>query len=328
MRKKFKIAIPELPIERSDLPAWILEECELLEGEKGVRGDNSQLLKFIGTADAIIFNSSNSITADLMKKAPELKVAFKSGAWPENIDFSYARMNGIAVGWTPEANAQSVAEYTVLLMLAACKRFIQAADALLEDGWRDQTLLGGDISGKTIGIIGLGAIGRKVASILKGFQSCVIAYDPYMEDAVFERENIKRVSFEELLKQADVVSIHCLLTDDTKGMFNEDAFKKMKSSAILVNSARGGMIDETALIDALRNGEISGAALDVYAKEPLAMDHPLRTVDNIIMTPHVAARTKESAYRECVWAIQGALDYLHGREINNATIIYPDKVTV
>ena len=156
----------------------------------------------------------------------------------------------------------------------------------------------------------------------------MIAYDPYMEDAVFERENIKRVSFEELLKQADVVSIHCLLTDDTKGMFNEDAFKKMKSSAILVNSARGGMIDETALIDALRNGEISGAALDVYAKEPLAMDHPLRTVDNIIMTPHVAARTKESAYRECVWAIQGALDYLHGREINNATIIYPDKVTV
>lgn len=324
MKKKYKIAIPELPIERTQIPVHILEECELLEGQKGVRGDNDQLLKLIETSDACIFNSSNSITSDLMKKAPELKIAFKSGAWPENIDFSYARMHGIAVGWTPEANAQSVAEYTVLLMLAAIKGFMHASTALSEGGWRDQTLLGGDICGKTVGVIGLGAIGRKVASILKGFQASVVAYDPYMNDNVFEREQIKRVSFEELLIRADIISIHCLLTDDTRKMFDEEAFKKMKSSAILVNSARGGMIDEIALVEALRNGEISGAALDVYASEPLAMEHPLRSMEHVIMTPHVAARTKEAAYRECIWAIQGALDYLNGREIKNATVIFPD----
>ena len=324
MSKKYKIAIPEFPIEREDLPAKILEECELFDGEKGVRGDNAQLMKHINEVDAIIFNSSNSITAELMQMAPNLKIAFKSGARPENIDYDYAKNNGIAVGWTPAANAQSVAEYTVLLMMSVQKKLMHAADSLKKGGWRDQSHIGRDICGETVGIVGLGGIGRRVAAMLNVIGAKVVAFDPYTPDEVFEKENVERVSFGELLSVSDIVSIHCMLTDDTRKMFNAEAFAKMKPTAVLINSARGGMIDEEALYNALSTGQIAFAALDVYYEEPPAMDNPLRKLDNILMTPHVAARTKEAAYRECVWAIQGSLDYLHGREIKNAAVIAPD----
>ena len=121
MKQKFKIAIPELPIDRSTLPSHIFDECELLEGDKAVRGDNAQLMKYIDEVDAIIFNSSNTIDAELMKAAPKVKIVFKSGARPENVDYAYAKAHDIAVGWTPAANAQSVAEYTILLMMAALR---------------------------------------------------------------------------------------------------------------------------------------------------------------------------------------------------------------
>lgn len=324
-KKKFRIAIPELPVLREELPEELLEECELLEGEKGVRGDNEQLLKLMGTADAVIFNSSNSVTAELMKMGPELKIAFKSGSRPENIDFDYAREHGIAVGWTPDANSQSVAEYTVLLMLAACKQFQEGIQAVAEGRWRDGTGLGGDLAGSTIGLIGLGPIGRRTAALLKGFQARLIACSPHAGDEVFQQLGIARVSLEELLEQSDIVSLHCAVTEDTRGMLGAEAFSRMKSSAILVNTARGALIDEAALVHALENGQIRAAALDVYASEPLAENHPLRRMDQVILTPHAAARTRRSAWQECVWAIRGALDYLQGRELCHVTVIFPDQ---
>ncbi len=325
MRHKFQIAIPELPIDRSKLPQQIFEECDLLEGDKNIRGDNSQLLQVIDQVDAIIFNSSNDINAELMQSAPKLKIAFKSGARPENIDYTYAKSHGIAVGWTPAANAQSVAEYTILLMMSALRNITQAERILAQGGWRNQCGLGHDICGLTVGLVGLGGIGCHVAAMLKGFQANVIAFDPYTPDSTFEKNGVLRVTLDDLLTQADIVSIHCLLTNETRNMFNHSVFSRMKPSAILVNSARGGMIDEAALFDALQSHQIAGAALDVYASEPPAPDHPFRSLNNIIMTPHIAARTEEASWRECTWAIQGALDYLNGRPIENAVVITPEK---
>ena len=324
MSKKIKIAIPELPIDNASLPSDILENCELFEGEKGKRGDNSTLTNVISEVDAIVFNSSNNITEELMKSAPNLKIVFKSGAWPENVDFEYAKNNGIAVGWTPGANAQSVAEYTVMLMLAASKKFLHGADTISKGKWRDQSHIGQDICGKTVGLIGLGAIGCKVAKMIKGFSAKVIAYDPYIKTEVFEKEQITSVSFDELLAQADLVSLHCLLTDNTRKMLNDTAFRKMKKTAILINSARGGLVDEDALVKAIQDKKIAGAALDVFSEEPLPKDHPLQKFDNVTLTPHMAARTNESAYRECVWALQGIVDYLQGNQINNARVVVPN----
>ena len=324
MSKKYKIAIPEMPIDRSELPTWVLEECELLEGEKGQRGGNEVLMKDIADVDAIIFNSSNNITPELMQMAPNLKIVFKSGAWPENVDFDYAKSHNIAVGWTPTANSQSVAEFTVLLMLAAEKKFIHAVESFREGAWRNQSHLGHDLYGKVVGLVGLGNIARVVAATLKALGSQVIAYDPYLTDEVFAELGVERVTFDELLDKSDIVSIHCLLTDETRHMFNRETFAKMKDSAILVNIARGGMVDEPALIEALNSGKLRGAALDVHAVEPPPMDDPLRTMENVIMTPHVAARTYEAAYRECAWAIMGCLDYLHGRPIHDAKVVFPD----
>ncbi len=321
---KYKIAIPEMPIDRSLLPSRVLELCEIIEGVKGERGGNDVLLSMISDADGIVFNSSNNINADLMKQGNKLKVAFKSGAWPENIDFDYAKKHGIGVGWTPAANAQSVAEYTVLMMLASQKKYVYAANTMAQGAWRNQEHIGRDICGQTVGIIGLGGIGQKVACMIKGFGTEVIAYDPFTKDEVFAACGVKRVSFDELLKTADIVSIHCLVTDETRKMFNKTAFAKMKSSAVLINSARGAMIDEDALYEALTTGQIRMAALDVYAEEPPVMDNPLRSLDNVVLTPHVAARTEEAAYRECAWAIEGCLDYLEGNEVKNAAIVYPE----
>ena len=322
---KYKIAIPEMPIERSELPERILEKCDVIEGIKGQRGDNDVLLSMIPDADAIIVNSSNSITAELMQQGKKLKVAFKSGAWPENIDFDYAKNHNIAVGWTPAANAQSVAEYTVLMILVSQKKYIHAINSMTSGAWRNQSHIGRDIFGQTVGIVGIGGIGLRVAKILQAMGADIIAFDPFAKEEVFRDNHISNVSFDNLLMQSDIISIHCLLTDETKKMFNEQTFKKMKPSAILVNSARGGMIDEEALYHALTTDELQMAVLDVYGEEPLPMNHPLRTLDNVLLTPHVAARTKEAAYRECVWAIEGCLDYLEGNKINNAVIVLPEK---
>lgn len=322
---KYKILIPEMPIDRSELPSWVLEECDLIEGEKGQRGGNEVLLKDIADADAVIFNSSNNIDASLMEKGPNLKIVFKSGAWPENVDFEYAKHHGIAVGWTPTANSQSVAEFTVLLMLAAQKKFIHAVESFREGAWRNQSHLGHDLCGQTVGLVGFGNIARIVAATLTALGGTVIAYDPYLKDEDFASRGIRRVDFDTLLRESDIVSLHCLLTDETRKFFNAGVFKKMKSSAILINIARGGMVDEEDLAEALRSGEIRGAALDVHAVEPPPQDDPLMHMDNVIMTPHVAARTYEAAYRECAWAIEGCLDYLRNREIKNATVAFPEE---
>ncbi len=324
MSNKYKILIPEMPIDRSELPDWVLEECELIEGEKGQRGGNEVLMKDIADADAIIFNSSNLIDASLMQMAPKLRIVFKSGAWPENVDHEYAKKHGIAVGWTPTANSQSVAEFTVLLMLAAEKKFLHAVNSFKEGAWRNQSHLGHDIQGRVIGLVGLGNIARIVARTMKTLGAKIMAYDPYVKANVFEELGVKRVTFEELLEASDIVSVHCLLTDETRHMFNAKSFALMKEGAIFVNIARGGMVDESDLADALTSGRIRAAALDVHAVEPPPMDDPLRSMDNVIMTPHVAARTFEASWRECAWAIMGCLDFLHGREITNATVVRPE----
>ena len=208
MDKKYKILIPEMPIDKSELPAWVLEECELIEGEKGSRGGNEVLMKDIADADAIVFNSSNDISSELMKMAPNLKIVFKSGAWPENVDHAYAKKNGIAVGWTPTANSQSVAEFTVLLMLAAEKKFLHAVTSFAGGAWRNQSHLGHDVQNRVIGLVGLGNIARIVARTMKTLGADIIAYDPYVKDEVFEELGVRRCAFEELLKESDIVSIH------------------------------------------------------------------------------------------------------------------------
>lgn len=322
MDEKHRIAISDLALEMVEISDNILSECELLVGDFS---DSKWLLKIMRNADAIIFDSSNDINSNFMKAAPNLKIAFKSGAWPENVDFDYAKKNGIAVGWTPGANAQSVAEYTILLILAAQRKFLLAVDTIKQGGWRGGEHIGFELYNKTIGIVGAGAIGLKVASMFQGFNGKVLVYDPYQDDNALKEKGITSVNYNELLEESDIISIHCLLTEETRQMFNKAAFEKMKTNAILINTARGGLINEFDLIQALRNGDIRGAALDVFSEEPPSLESDLRKLDNIILTPHVSAFSKESAYRETMWALQGAIDYLSNKKTHNVKIILPNK---
>src|SRR5699024_9523799 len=226
------------------------------------------------------------------------------------IDFNYAENNGIAVGWSPAANARSVAEYTLLLILAANKKFSHAIKTLELGGWRNESHLGEDIKGKRIGIVGLGAIGKEVSVFLKALSVDVIGYDPFLDEEGFDNIGVKKVSFDKLIQTSDVITIHSPLTKDTNKMFNKEVFTKMKNDSIIINTARGGLIDEEELIKSLKTQEIKGAALDVFAEEPLPLSSELRKLNNVILTPHIAARTTQSSIKEILWAIQGAFNYL------------------
>lgn len=323
--KKYKIAAPEIAFEDALLPKEITDKCEIMRGEVGKRGDNSQLLPMLKDADAIIFTSSNNISAELMAKAPNLKAVIKAGPRHELVDYDYARTHGIAAGWTLNANDQSVAEHAVLLMLAAMKNFPEVTGIISRGGWRDEASKGQDLLGKTFGVIGFGAIAKIVCRIVKSFGTAhVLVYDPYLSAEAIAEFGYEKATLDEVLENSDVISLHCILTDETRGIINREALRKMKNSAILINVSRGAMVVEQDLIDALKAGEIRGAALDVFVEEPVAADHPLQKLHNAILTPHCAARTEESCYREFAWAIEGAFEYLEGKSPTKVKLLYPE----
>ena len=254
------------------------------------RGDD-HLKEIIADADFAI-SGQVGVSGEVLRAARKLKLLHKWGVGVDNLDIATARELGIKVARTTGSNAVPVAEFALGLMLSAL-RFISYGHAHLKQGdWRGGRLPGDTftLSGKTIGIVGFGAIGQNVAKLLKGF-GCTILYNKRQPlPAAQEAElGARHASLAEILAQADIVSLHCPLTPETTGLIGRDAFAAMKKTAVLVNVARGGVVAEDALIEALRNREIAGAAMDVFAVEPLPADSPLLALDNLVVTPHLAA---------------------------------------
>ncbi len=245
------------------------------------------------TADALIVRSAVQVDAALLEHAKKLRVIGRAGVGVDNIDLDAATRKGIAVMNTPGANAVAVAEQTLGVMLAMA-RHLSRADALMHAGkWEKKSLQGTELRGKTLGIVGLGKIGMEVARRARSFGMDIIAHDPFVSVAVAKEQNIRIATLDEVYATADYLTLHVGLTPQTTGMINAESLKKMKKGIRLVNCARGELVDEAALAEALKQGHVAGAALDVFVQEPLK-NSPLQSMDNVLLTPHIGGSTHEA----------------------------------
>lgn len=257
----------------------------------------------ISEYDALIVRSRTQVTKEILTNAKKLKVVARSGAGVDTIDMYAAAEQGIAVVNAPGANSEAVAEHTMALMLGLARDLVTTSQSVSHGEWNKSSYRGMELSGKTLGILGYGHIGSRVAQLANAFGMQILIYTKThnsQRSAEIAKFKGKEVSFDELLSQSDIVSLHVPLSVETRGIFDASAFSKMKPISYLINTSRGAVIDEQALIDALKNGTIAGAALDVFAVEPLEKNNPLCSMKNVILTPHVAANSRESEERASI----------------------------
>lgn len=252
----------------------------------------------IGPYDALMITSQHPISAKIIDAAPNLRIIVKRGAKPENVALEAATKKGILVSWTPGVNYVAVAEHAFMLMMCLAKQTIPQMNRLREGAWRATAPGICELDGKTIGTVGLGGIGKEVARLAHAFRMRILAYDPYVDQDQASSADARMVELDELLQESDFVTLHAALTDETYHLIGEKELSMMKKTAYLVNTARGGLIDESALVKALQNGEIAGAGLDVFEPEPPRHENPLLHLPNVVVTPHMAGWSEEALYRE------------------------------
>ena len=268
--------------------------------------------------DGLIVRSSVKVTAKVLAAADKLKVVGRAGVGVDNIDVEAASMRGIVVMNTPGANTVATVEHTMALLLALCRHVPQADTSLRAGRWDRKRYIGSQLYRKTIGIIGLGRIGVQVVTRCQAFGMEVLTYDPYLSDEIAHDLKVKRVDLAELLARSDFISLHAALTPKTKNIIDAKAIAQMKAGVRIINAARGALIDESALIEGLQSGQIAGAALDVYTQELLPPDSPLLKLDNIVITPHLAASTVEAQRDVGTQIIDQMLDALAQLDFRNA----------
>jgi D-3-phosphoglycerate dehydrogenase len=271
----------------------ILKETDELEVEEKTDLSPDQLKEQIKDYDAIIIRSGTKLTKDIIDKADNLKVIGRAGIGVDNIDVEAASLKGIVVMNAPGGNTVSTAEHTFSLILALSRNIPQANISLRENKWDRKKFMGTQVHGKTLGVIGMGRIGTEVAKRAKCFGMRVIAFDPYISKDKMKSLQIKVVDLDRLLQEADYVTVHTPKTEETMHLLAKEEFDKMKDGARVINCARGGIIDEKALLEAIEKGKIAGAALDVYEETP-PVDNPLINKECVVATPHLGASTEEA----------------------------------
>lgn len=254
----------------------------------------AEVLAAVPTADALVIRSGTTADAELMAAAPRLKVIARAGVGVDNVDLAAATQRGIRVMNTPDGNTISTAEHTFGLMLALARHIPQGHQSLLEGRWDRKLFTGVELRGKTLGIIGFGRIGRALAARALAFEMHVIAHDTFPDAMVADALGVDLVSLESLYRRSDFISLHASSTASTHGMINAESLALMKSGVRIINAARGALIDDAALAEAVRSGHVAGAALDVYREEPPPADHPLLGLDGVLHTPHLAASTSDA----------------------------------
>ncbi|MCW2592396.1 MAG: D-3-phosphoglycerate dehydrogenase [Mycobacterium sp.] len=258
--------------------------------------DREKLLAALPDADALLVRSATTVDAEVLAAGPKLKIVARAGVGLDNVDVDAATARGVLVVNAPTSNIHSAAEHALALLLSAARQ-IPAADATLrEHTWKRSSFSGTEIVGKTVGVVGLGRIGQLVASRLAAFEAHIVAYDPYVSQARAAQLGIELLTLDELLLRSDFISVHLPKTKETAGLIGAEALKKVKPGVIIVNAARGGLIDEQALADAIRSGHVRGAGIDVFATEPCT-DSPLFDLPQVVVTPHLGASTAEAQDR-------------------------------
>jgi D-3-phosphoglycerate dehydrogenase / 2-oxoglutarate reductase len=275
------------------------------------------LIAQIADADALIVRSATKVTPELLEKAPRLRVIGRAGVGVDNIDLEESTRRGVLVMSTPGGNAVSVAEHTFALLLSLARQVPRLDKAIHEGRWEKSSAAGTEVRGKTLGLIGLGRIGSEVAVRAEAFDMRVLGYDPYISEAAAREVQVELVPLERLLAESDFVSLHTALSPATQNLINANTLAQMKPGARLVNAARGELIDEAALAEALKSGKLAGAALDVFAEEP-PKNSPLVGLPNVIATPHVAGSTAEAQEEVGTQVAVQVRDYLAEGVIRNA----------
>ncbi|MGH9539646.1 MAG: phosphoglycerate dehydrogenase, partial [Terriglobales bacterium] len=289
-------------------PRWTIVTADQLDGKLAAQ---------LETADALIVRSAVQVNADLLEHASKLRVIGRAGVGVDNIDLDAATRKGIAVMNTPGANAIAVAEHTLALMLAMARHIGRANELMHAGKWEKKSLQGTELRGKTVGIVGLGRVGLEVARRARAFGMQVVAHDPFVSTAVAKEQGIRMGKLEEVYAASDYLSLHVGLTPQTSGMINAESIAKMKAGVRLVNCARGELIDEAALAQALKQGRVAGAALDVFTEEPLK-NSPLTAIENVILTPHIAGSTREAQEAVGYQIAHQVKEYLKDGVIQNA----------
>ena len=277
----------------------------------------AELPGVIADADGLVIRSATKANAGLLEKAARLRVIGRAGVGVDNVDVEAATRRGVLVMNTPGGNAVSVAEHTLALMLGLARSVPQATASTHAGRWEKSSLSGTELRGKTLGLVGLGRVGQEVARRARALGMTVIAHDPYVSPAVARELDVELLPLDEILKQANVLSLHTSLSSSTENLINVASIAKMKKGAWIINCARGELIDEAALAEALKSGQLAGAGLDTFAQEP-PKNSPLIGLPNVIATPHIAGSTREAQEEVGTAIAQQVKDYLADGMIRNA----------
>ncbi|MEM2026569.1 MAG: C-terminal binding protein [Candidatus Bathyarchaeia archaeon] len=292
--RRFKVAIKDSGYESHDVEEEVLSRVGAELAIFQCRSEE-EVIEYCGDADALL-NTYAPITRRVIENLQKVKVIVRYGIGVDNIDLKAATEKGVFVA-NVIYDVTDIADHTVGLILSLIRK-IPLADGSVKSGLWDWKVTRpiSRLKGKTVGIIGFGRIGRKVAQRLRGFEVKILSYDPYVPESLFAEYHVEKVDFDTLIRESDIITIHVPLTNETRHMIGEKEFKSMKRGAIIINTSRGGVIDEQALYKALKEGWIAGAGLDVLEKEPPEKDNPLLKLDNIIVTPHMAWYSNDSLY--------------------------------
>lgn len=299
---------------------------EIFENEPGIELDvktglsPEELKAIIGDYDALAIRSATKVTKEILDAATNLKVIARAGIGLDNVDIDHATKKGVAVMNTPGGNTVTTAEHAISMMMALTRNIPRATQSLKEGKWEKKLLQGRELFNKTYGVVGFGNIGSIAANLAKGLRMKVIVFDPYISSEHIEKAGFEYVSLDQLFERSDYITLHVPKLEATTDLLDAKAFAKMKDGVMVINCARGGIINESDLYDAIKSGKVAGAAIDVFVTEP-PTDHPLLTLDQVIATPHLGASTKEAQTNVAVAAANQIIAYLlHDTVINAVNV--------
>lgn len=324
MAPPFRVLVtPQFLTPGDEVDRWLYEQgCETVHAPYRGPRDPDELVELFRDVDAAII-ASDRVSATVMDTAPRLQVVARPGAGYDSVDVAAATARGVAVCNMPGVNASAVAELTIGLMLLCARQIPRNIDDVRAGSW--QRIEGRELNGATLGLVGLGSIGKGVATLARCFGMTLLAYDKYPDPSYADAHDVSYVDPDELLRRSDFVSLHMLLDASTRHWLDRRRLTLMRSTAYLINTSRGPVVDEAALAQALQDRTIAGAALDVVEVEPLPADSPLRSLDNVCITPHLGGVTAEARARSGWGAARSVVDVLHGRRPDN---LVDDAVTL
>ncbi len=296
----------------------IFEKAEGIEVEVKTKLSPEELKAIIGEYDGLVIRSATKVKPEIIEAADKLKVIGRAGSGLDNVDIPAASKKGIVVMNTPGGNTITTAEHAISMMLALSRKIPQATASMKSKKWEKSKFMGSEIYNKTLGIMGIGSIGSVVADRARGLKMNVLAHDPFLSPERAEKLGVELATLDDLLKRSDYITIHVPKSKETINLVNKELFSKMKDGVFLINCARGGIVNEKDLCDAIKSGKVAGAALDVFEKEPPDSDNPLLDLDEVICTPHLGASTEEAQEKVAVAIAEQMVDYLLNGTIMNA----------